>query len=402
MDRIRPVSLYREMESRYAWKRHEKESAFRGGAPGNPGRWRQHEEGTGMAQTMKTAVFHEVGEISLEECERPRAHGNKVLVKIASCAICTWEQRVYTGTNKVEYPFIGGHEISGEIIEMGEDVNTNEWHVGDKVVVGVTLPCGECYYCKTGNEQSCEHFNHSAHLEGFPYHGMAGLSEYMLTTTHCLFKYSNVTPEEAALTEPLSCVVHSVETADVQLGDYVMVIGCGIMGLLHVQVAKRRGAAVIVSEVNQERVKLARELGADYAIDPSTETLTERVAEITGGRKCQVIFDTTPFPSVILDAYECVSNVGKVVLYSSIHPKPGEDRRIAVDPGWMHSWSIQTLGTANSNSRDFMRAVAMISEGIVTLKPFVSAVYHESEVKEAFEKAIEGKSFRVVVNFDGK
>ncbi len=355
-----------------------------------------------MSETMRTAVFHEPMEVSYEECPRPHAHGNRVLVKIEACALCTWEQRVYTGVNKVEYPFIGGHELAGEIVELGEDVNDREWHVGDKVVIGVTLPCGECYYCKSGEEQSCEHFDHSAQLEGLPHHGMGGLSEYMLVRTHCLFKYDNVSPEEASLTEPVSCVVHSVETADVQLGDYALVIGCGIMGLLHVQIAKRRGAIVIASEMNPERRALALELGADYAIDPSTEDIAERVLEITHGRKCQEVFDTTPFPSVLADAYAAVANTGRVVLYSSIHPKPGDDKHFPIDPGWMHSWSIKTLGTANSNSRDFMRATTMISEGIVDLKPFVSEVFHQSEVKAAFDKAIEGNSFRIVVAFDGK
>lgn len=355
-----------------------------------------------MSDTMKTAVFRGIGDIALEECALPEARGDRVLVKIDCCAICTWEQRVYTGVNKVEFPFIGGHETAGTIVSLGDDVNRSEWKVGDKVVVGNTLPCGDCYHCKTFEEQSCIHFDHSAQLEGLPYHGMGGLSEYMLMPTRCLFKYKNVSPQEACIVEPLSCVVHSVESADIQLGDFVVVIGCGIMGLLHVELALRRGATVIASDVNHERTRLARELGARYIIDPSRENLAERVLECTDGRKAQVVFDTTPLPKVVQDAYACVSNGGKVVLYSSIHPEAGESKMVPMDAGWMHSWSIKTIGTANSNSRDFMRAATMVSEGVVSLKPFVSATYHESQVKYAFNKAVEGKSFRVIVNFDGR
>ncbi|QUC04096.1 zinc-binding dehydrogenase [Atopobium sp. oral taxon 416] len=353
-----------------------------------------------MSELMKTAVFHGINDISLEECERPHAYGNKVLVKIDCCALCTWEQRVYTGVNNVEYPFIGGHETSGTIVELGEDINTREWAVGDKVVVGNTCPCGDCYYCKTFEEQTCSHFSHSLQLEGLPYHGMGGLSEYMLVNTHSLFKYYNASPQEASLIEPLSCVVHSVETADIQLGDFVLIIGCGIMGQLHVQLSKKRGAVVIVSEINKERADLAKKNGADYVIDPSNENLTEKVLEYTHRLKCQVVFDTTPFPTVLQEAYTCVSNAGKVILYSSIHPRSGESKLVPIDAGWMHSWSIKTLGTANSNSRDFVRAAALVSGGIVNLKPFVSGIYHESQVKDAFEKAIEGSSYRIVVNFD--
>ena len=352
-----------------------------------------------MSETMRTAVFHGVKDISLEECPRPKATGNKVLVKVDSCAICTWEQRVYTGMNKVEYPFIGGHETAGTIVEMGEEVNRDEWAIGDKVVVGVQLPCDECYLCKSGHGESCEHYDHSAQLEGLPYHGMGGLSEYLLMPTRCLFKYWGVDAHQASIIEPVSCVVHSIEMADIALGDTALVIGCGIMGLLHVQLAKKRGAMVIVSDVNEERTALARKLGADYVINPAKEDLPAKVLEYTRGRKAQEVFDTTPFPSVLLDAYKCVGNTGKVILYSSIHPKPGEDKLVPIDAGWMHSWSIKTLGTANSNSRDFMRAATLVSEKLIDMEPFVSAVYPATQVKEAFEEAIKGKSFRVVVDF---
>lgn len=348
-----------------------------------------------MSEKMKTAVFTDIGQIELEECNRPEAKGNKALVKIDACAICTWEQRVYTGVNKVEFPFIGGHEIAAHIVALGENVNKEEWAVGDKVVVGATLQCRNCFFCKSGNSQSCDHFNHSAHLEGMPHKGMGGLSEYMLVSPDCMLKYDKVTPQEAAIIEPVSCVVHSVEAAQVQMGDMVLVIGCGIMGLLHVEIASRQGASVIVSDVNEERLKIAKSMGAKYTVNPKKENLAERVMEITKGIKAQVIFDTTPIASVVEDAFRCVSNTGKIVLYSSIHPA----KKVPFDPGWMHSKSIQMIGTANSNDRDFVRAARMVSEGVIDTKPFISEVYEKEDIKAAFESAVQGDKFRVVVNF---
>lgn len=348
-----------------------------------------------MAETMKTAVFTGIKEIELQECERPVPKGNKALVKIDATAICTWEQRVYTGVNKVEFPFIGGHEIAAHIVELGDEVNRTEWAVGDKVVVGATLQCRNCFYCKTGNSQSCDHFNHSAHLEGMPHKGMGGLSEYMLVSPDCMFKYENVTPEEASIIEPVSCVVHSIETAEIQMGDTVLVIGCGIMGLLHTMIASKQGASVIVSDVNEERLEVAKQLGAKYTINPAKENLEQRILEITNGLKAQVIFDTTPLLSVVGDTFKCVCNAGKIVLYSSIHPA----EPVPFDPNWVHGKSIKILGTANSNDRDFVRAARMVSEGVIDLKPFVSAVYESEQIKEAFESAIQGDKFRVVVKF---
>lgn len=348
-----------------------------------------------MKQTMRTAVFTDVREIGLQECERPTARGNKVVVRVHACAICTWEQRVYTGVNKVEFPFIGGHEIAAEIAELGEDVNRAEWKIGDRVVVGATLPCRNCYYCKNGKEESCEHFNHSAHLAGLPYRGMGGLSEYLLVSPDCMFKYDRVSSEEAAIIEPLSCVIHSVEVADVQMGDTVLVIGSGIMGLLHTALCAKKGATVIVSDINEERLTLARQLGASFVIQPRKEDLAKRVAEITKGIKAQVIFDTTPIASVVEDAFQCIGNAGKIVLYSSIHPADP----VLFNPNWVHGKSIQILGTANSNDRDFMRAAKMVSEGVIDMKPFISEVYPADAVKDAFASAAKADKFRVVVKF---
>lgn len=346
-----------------------------------------------MNGTMKVAVFTDTHKIELKECPIPQVSEDKILVKIDACAICTWEQRVYKGIKKVDFPFIGGHEMVGHIVEMGANVDKRAWKVGDNVSLGVMLACGNCYFCKTGNSQSCEHFDHSKQLPGLPYHGMGGFSEYLVMSPDNLFHYYNVTPEEASITEPLSCVLHSVETADIQLGDNVTVIGCGIMGLLHVVLSLRRGASVIVSDVNEERLALAKKLGAHYAINPAKEDLKKRVFEITRGLGAQVVFDTTPIAAVAQDAFKCASQMGKVVLYSSFYP----DSPVSFSPDTLHKHANQIQGTANSNSRDFIRATRMISEGVVDMKPFVSEVYDFKDVEKALESAVKGDKFRVVL-----
>ena len=348
-----------------------------------------------MSNMMKTAVFTGVREIELHEKPVPAVAGNKILVKVDAVALCTYEQRVYTGVNKVSFPYVGGHEVSAHIVALGESVDQNEWHIGDTVVVGNLPQCRNCAYCKSGDSQSCDHFNYELHAEGMPYRGMTGLSEYILASPDWLFHYSGVSALEAALIEPTSCVVHSVETADIQLGDTVLVIGAGIMGLLHTAIASKQGARVIVSDVNQERLAIAREVGAAYTVDPSKTVLPEYVRDTTGGMGVQVVFDTVPRASLVQDAFSCVANKGKIVLYSSIHPA----EPAPFDPNWVHRKSIQILGTANSNDRDFIRASRLISQGIINVKPFISEVYPAEQVKDAFESAIKADKFRVLVTF---
>ncbi|MBO1306103.1 alcohol dehydrogenase catalytic domain-containing protein [Enterococcus sp. 669A] len=344
---------------------------------------------------MKTAVFYGVEDLRIEECATPEASANKILIKIDACAICTWEQRVYTGVKKVEYPFIGGHEIAAEIVDLGSEIDQKNWKIGDKVVFGTNLACGNCEFCKSGEEQSCQDFNHSKHLEGLPHKGMGGLSEYMLVEPKHLFHYYNVTPEEAAFTEPLSCVVHSCETADIHYGDLVVVIGCGIMGQLHVALSVKSGATVVACDLNEERLQLAKENGARYVINSGTQNLKDEVARISHGLGANVVFDTTPIASVVEDSVSIVGNTGRVILYSSFYP----DEPVGFSPDQLHKGSYSIRGTANSNSRDFIRASKMISERTIDMRPFISEVVTFDDVEKGFKSAIKGDKYRVVVKF---
>lgn len=344
---------------------------------------------------MKTAVFYGIEDLRIEECPLPEVSENKILIKIEACALCTWEQRVYTGVKKVDYPFIGGHEIAAEIVALGNKIDPTKWQIGDKVVFGTNLACGDCDFCKSGEEQNCIDFNHSKHLEGLPHKGMGGLSEYMLVESKHLFHYFGVTPEEAALTEPLSCVVHSCETANIQYGDLVVVIGCGIMGLLHVALAVKSGARVLACDLNPERLELAKKIGAHYIIDSSKEDLLAKVKEISHNLGANVVFDTTPIHSVAEESVELVSNTGKVILYSSFYP----DEPVSFSPDKLHKGGYSIAGTANSNSRDFVRASRMISERVIDMRPFISEIIPFEEVVAGFESAIKGDKYRVVIKF---
>lgn len=344
---------------------------------------------------MKTAVFYDVKNVVIEETPLPEVPQDKILMKIDTCAICTWEQRVYTGVKKVVFPFIGGHEIAGEIVQVGETV-AGDWQAGDKIVFGTNLACGHCYYCRIGEEQNCLNFDHSKQQLGLPHKGMGGLSEYLLVDPANIFSYQNVRPEEASLTEPLSCVLHSVETAAVDFGDYVLIIGAGIMGLLHLQLAQKRGAIVIVSDSNEERLKLAEEFGAVHVVNPIKENLTEKVLMYTENLGAQIIFNTIPTAQLIPELVENLSNTGTMILYSSYYP----DEPVGIKFDSIHKTGQQIKGTANSNKRDFIRAARLISHGIIDVKPFVTKCYPLSQIETAFEEAVNTKAFRIVIDFE--
>lgn len=344
---------------------------------------------------MSIAAFNDIKSIDIQTVPIPQVTPNKILIKVDACAICTWEQRVYTGIKRVEFPFVGGHEIAAEIVSIGSQVNNCVWAVGDKVVYGTNLACGDCYQCKLGNEQNCYNFDHSQPLPGTDFIGMGGFSEYLLVEPKHLFHYWNVSPLEASLAEPLSCVIHSSETAKIQYGDTVVIIGCGIMGLLHLQLALKSGAFVIVSDPQVERLEKAKSLGAHYLVNPNQDNLELIVEELTRNVGAQIVFNTTPIAEIVEQSLNLLANNGCLVLYSSFYP----DKPVSYSPDTLHKSATRILGTANSNSKDFMRAAKMISEGIIDTKIFISAVYSFKELKKGLDAAILGDQYRVVIDF---
>lgn len=342
---------------------------------------------------MKTAVFEDVGKVKIRDIGKLIPKPNQVLLQVDACAICTWEQRVYKGIKEVEFPFVGGHELSGTIVEMGSEIDTRTWSVGDTVVYGTNLACGECSYCKSNNEQNCPYFNHSKDIPGFGLHGMGGFSEYLLVETKHLFKYSKITPEEAALTEPLSCVLHSTDSANIEFGEYVLVIGCGIMGQLHIQTAIKRGAVVIASDLVDDRLEQASEFGAHYTINSSKEDIVQFIHDKTDGLGVDVIFNTTPISKVAEESIQLLGIKGRMVLYSSFYP----DTPVSFSADSLHKKAQQLVGTANSNSYDFVRATALLSEGIINVKPLIDEVYPFEDVAKAIDIASNQDNYRVVL-----
>ena len=349
-----------------------------------------------MSEMAKSLVFTGVGELEIQEYPIPEATEDKVVVAIEACALCTWEQRVYTGVKNVSFPFIGGHEMCGKIIAMGDKVNKDIWKIGDRVVVGAEGACGSCYQCKMGHESNCMTFGGGQRHKELPAGGFGGMSSHLLVSEENIFHVGDTAPEEAAITEPLSCVIHSVETANIQFGETVLVIGCGIMGLLHTILAVKKGACVIVSDTNEERTAFAMKLGASHAINPAKEDQAARVKEITGGAMAQVVFDTTPIAAVAQEAIKSVSINGRLVLYSSFYP----DKPVTFSPDWLHKSAAKIMGTANSTPVDYMKASRMIEQKVINMKPFVSEVYDLADYKQAFESAIKGDKYRVVIRFN--
>jgi threonine dehydrogenase-like Zn-dependent dehydrogenase len=253
--------------------------------------------------------------------------------------------------------------------------------------------CGYCESCRRGLDNICD--NNRKPFRNTDVPGPAGLAEYILLDDYQLYKANNATSfEEICLTEPVACVLRSVRKAQVERADNVVVIGAGIMGLLHLYLAKQTGARVIVSEPNPERAAFAKKMGADETIDPTQDPFIEQVKALTGGRGADAIFCAMSIASAVEEAIGAAAKGGRVLVYASIHPR---DTKITVDPNLFHSNEIVLTGTVSQDKEDVLQTVRMISGGLIDVKPFISLVLPFEKLEEGLQAALRPDTYRVIV-----
>ncbi|QRN85512.1 alcohol dehydrogenase catalytic domain-containing protein [Clostridia bacterium] len=346
-------------------------------------------------ETMKAGAILEVNKAEVVNIEKPVPGKGEVLVKIRACALCTFEQRAFNGVKAFPMPYLGGHELAGEIAEVGEGV-LPKWTVGTKVAVRTITSCGQCDFCHMGEDTMCTEVG-KAGRQVKEMDGIGGLAEYFLATPGMLYPLKEDLPFEiAALTEPLACVIHSIDQADIDLGDTVVIIGAGIMGLLHLQLAHLQGARAVVVEVDEARRKKAMDMGASATIDPLSTDMVEFVKDYTDGRGADVVICTPAISKLAEDSVAMVSKLGHVVLYGSFHP----DTPISLSPNNIHYSQIRLTGAVNPGSKDFLRATRMINTGIIDLNHYVDATFPLDEIQKAYETSVEPGRYRVVVTME--
>ncbi len=344
-----------------------------------------------MIGTYRRAVFVGPRQIRFDELPIPEPGPHQALVKVKACALCTWEQRSYTGEEPV-YPLSSGHELSGELVQLGSKV-FGDAVVGDRVVASMLTRCGYCESCRRGMDNLCD--NARKPFRDGDVGGPAGLADYVLVEDYQLYRGSEwVSYEELCLAEPLACVVRSVRKARVEYGDTAVVVGAGIMGILHLLLARQAGARVIVSEPDAARAAFARQMGAEALIDPRSEPFGERVKELSGGRGADVIWVATSNAPAIEQAVEVAAKGGRVHVYASVHPR---GTRISIDPNLLHGKEIVLTGTMSQGREDMRQAVRMISSGSIDIEPLISLILPLEQLEEALQAALRADTYRVIV-----
>lgn len=304
---------------------------------------------------MKALVFHEPGRIGVEDVAEPKPGPGEALLNVAATAICHSDIRVYRGQKHARPGVIPGHEIAGTIAEVGSDVAGLS--VGDRVVVCPIVACGRCQFCLSGRRHRCS----QRRTLGYDEHG--GLAERLLVPAslvslgHLLPAPAGLSLERAALTEPLACVLNSLETCGAVIGRSLAIVGGGPMGLLHLLLASSMGVEpIIVSEPDAERAEVARRMGATAVIDSREQELSTAVRELTNGLGADAVVVTAGLPEVLEQSLASVRRQGVVSLFAGFPP----DTSVPFDPNTVHYAEIRLTGSQNAPPELYRRVLLML------------------------------------------
>jgi L-iditol 2-dehydrogenase len=331
-------------------------------------------------------MYYSNKDIRLQDMPIPEIGDREILLKVMSSGICGSD--VMEWYRKKKAPLVLGHEVSGVIGRAGRKVR--KFKKGDKVFVTHHVPCGRCNYCKDGNETSCDTLKATSFHPG-------GFSQYIRVPDINVRKGTlklpkGMTFDEGTFVEPLGCVVRGQRVAGVRKGHVVAVLGSGMAGLLHVQLAKALGAMVVATDVNGFRLKMAKKLGADFTVD-ARENVAERIKQLAGKLADRVIVSTGAVPAM-RQAFECVDSGGRILFFAPTDP--GTAIPMPINDLWFKCAGIVTTYAAGRG--DLEEAVRLISGRKVRVKPMITHRLPLSETQKGFDLVLSGKeSVKVII-----
>jgi L-iditol 2-dehydrogenase len=308
----------------------------------------------------------------------PTVEKGEVLVKVKAATTCGTDLKIYQRgyvEKVIKLPTIFGHEWAGEVVETATDLVWPE--KGMRVRAGNSAPCLHCSMCQRGKFNLCENM---IWLWG-------GYAEYIKVPSRMVLVNmqeipSQVAYEEAALAEPLACVLHGVEEAGVRLGDSVAIIGAGPIGLLHLLTAKKMGAQkVMMIDLVRERLDFAKKIGADETINAGQENAVNRVRELTNGYGADVVIEAIGLPATWEQALKSVRKGGTVLEFGGC--PPGTEIRLNAEQ--LHYGETKVLGAFHTSPLHFRKALNLISSRTIDVRPLITRRMRLEDIKDAFE-----------------
>jgi len=330
-------------------------------------------------------MLYGMTDLRVEDVEVPKPEAGEVLVRVKAATTCGTDLKIFQRgyvENVIKLPTIFGHEWAGETVEVGKGL---EWpKKGMRVRAGNSAPCLHCSMCQKGKYNLCENM---IWLWG-------AYAEYVKVPARMVLVNMQEIPkdvsyEEAAITEPLACVLHGVEEAGVRLGDTVAIIGAGPIGLFHLLTVKKMGVEkTIMIDVVDERLEFAKKLGADEIINGRTESVIQRVRDLTRGYGTDVVIEAIGLPATWEQAMKLAKKGGTVLEFGGCPP----GTEIKVDAERLHYGELTVLGTFHTTPLHFRKALNLIASRTIDVRPLITRKMRLEDIKEAFQILSTSKS----------
>lgn len=338
---------------------------------------------------MKAVQIVEPGNVRVENIQKPDCGNGEVLLRIKYVGFCGSDLNTYLGRNPmVHLPVIPGHEIGAVIEETGNGV-PETLRPGMVVTVNPYTNCGKCASCRNRRVNACEH------NETLGVQRNGAMTEYVVLPWQKVIPADGISVRDCALIEPMSVGFHAVARGQVTDGDTVMVIGCGMIGLGAVVRASLRGATVIAVDLDNEKLQLAREIGADYTINSRTEDVHARLNELTEGLGPDVVIEAVGSPATYVMAVDEVGFTGRVVCIGYAKTE------VAFQTKYFVQKELDIRGSRNALPEDFRAVIKYLRHGACPKERLISSVVMPEKAGDALKNWSEqpGKVFRILVEF---
>lgn len=334
---------------------------------------------------MKAIVFPSAGQVEIQTVPDPTCGDDEVIVQIASTGICGTDLHIFHGEYFSEFPLIPGHEFHGKVIEIGK--NVKNYAVGDRVVVDPNLYCGNCSRCR--NEQS----NQCLNLQAVGVTRNGAFAEYIQVPERACYPIpDSMSNKQAAFVEPFACVVYALRRMRVNPGDRVLIVGVGPMGLLLVQALRHSGGSFIaVTDRQPERLQLAKDMGANVAIQAGPDQDGE--LEVIAPEGFDIVIDATGVPKVIQKAFDYLKPRGQFLQFG-VAPIGA---KIEIEPYkiFKNDWTI--IGSF-AICYTFQPTIDWMASGAIDIEPLVSHNVPMEQFSEVFKKFEDGETLKVHID----
>jgi L-iditol 2-dehydrogenase len=341
---------------------------------------------------MRVAMYYNNRDIRLEELPKPKIGPGEILVKVMASGICGSDIMEWYRIRKA--PLVLGHEIAGEIVDVGEGVK--RYKIGDRVFVSHHIPCNTCHYCLRGYHTACETLHTTNYDPG-------GFAEFVRIPQLNVDRGVFLLPEELSFEdgvfiEPLACVVRGQRVANLQPGQSVLILGSGISGLLHLLLARTLGAGrIVATDISEYRMHLALQLGADEVIHAQEDVL-DRLRRINDGRLADLVIVCTGVPAAFDQALKSVDRGGTVLFFATT--EPGVDLAVPINEFWRNE--IKLMPSYGNSPLDAMMAIELIRSGRVPVEKMITHRLPLKETGLGFQLVAEGgESMKVIIEPHG-